>query len=371
MDHPYKSAPGRSFWKRGFGPGWETSQLLQGPLLIRSDEKVASAGSCFAANIVPHLEQAGFQYIRRDLVPESLKSVSADNFNYSRFSAAYGNIYTVRQALQMIERALGRFKPAEDRWIMGRDLVIDPFRPGLKYPATSEREFEALTARHLASVLDVVRSMDVFIFTLGLTEAWVSKIDGAVFPACPGTVSGVFDPERHVFHNFSVGEIGEDIDGLVSLVREINPRVRFIFTVSPVPLVATATGQHVLLASMYSKAVLRVAAEAAAARWPEVHYFPAFEIVTGPQAPFDFFENDRREPSAEAIRTVMRAFLSRCEAGDLIDAGTSVAHNVRATLARSSENSAGHSDTNDFARQLARAISEAQCEEEAAGISIR
>ena len=35
---------------------------------------------------------------------------------------------------------------------------------------------------------------EIFIFTLGLTEAWRSKKDGAVFPLAPGVSAGSFDP---------------------------------------------------------------------------------------------------------------------------------------------------------------------------------
>jgi hypothetical protein len=38
---------------------------------------------------------------------------------------------------------------------------------------------------------------------------------------------------------------------------------------------------------------------------PDTQYFPAFEIVTGPQAPESYFQDDRREPSSQAIDMVM------------------------------------------------------------------
>jgi hypothetical protein len=366
MAHPYKSAPDRAFWKRAFAPSWEISSLIDGPPLIRDGENVASAGSCFAANMVPFLEQAGFGYIRRDVPPPVFADVAADNLNYSRFSAAYGNIYTARQASQMFRRALGRFRPAEDRWVVADDIVIDPFRPGLKYPATSSREFDLLTAQHLANVLDAVRAADVFVFTLGLTEAWVSSRDGAVYPACPGTIAGTFDPVRHLFQNFSAGEVAQDLDDLVELVREIHPRIRFVLTVSPVPLVATATSRHVLLATTYSKSVLRVAAEEVARSKPNVAYFPAYEIVTGPQAPFDFFEADRREPSAAAIRTVMRTFLSQCETDYCADVGDVSAPKIDRSSIPDDKLRSG-SATDDLAKHMSALIIDAQCEEAAAG----
>jgi hypothetical protein len=367
MEHPYKSASNRAFWKRAFPQDWETSLLSDGLPLIRRGERVASAGSCFAANIVPFIERAGFEYVRRDVPPLALADVSTDNFNYSRFSAAYGNIYTARQAAQMFRRALGRFRPAEDRWTVAGNLIIDPFRPGLKYPASSNQEFDLLTAQHLANVLDAVRTADVFVFTLGLTEAWVSTQDGAVFPACPGTIGGTFDPALHAFRNFSAHEVTQDLGNLINLVREVHPSIRVVLTVSPVPLVATATGQHVLVATTYSKSVLRVAADEVARVKPDVTYFPAYEIVTGPQAPFGFFEADRREPSATAISTVMRVFLSRCETGlygEIGDVGASEVESPR----RLEVTPAMGSATDDFTRQMSALIAEAQCEEAAAGL---
>jgi hypothetical protein len=364
MDHPYKSAPDRAFWKRAFTPDWATSGLADGPPLIRRGEKVASAGSCFAANIIPFLERAGFDYVRGEPVPAVFSGITAENFNYWRFSAAYGNIYTARQSAQMIRRALGTFKPLEDRWHVADDLVIDPFRPGLRYAAASDREFDLVTRQHLESVLNALRAADVFLFTLGLTEAWISARDGAVFPACPGTIAGTFDPDLHRFQNFSVRDVTQDIEDLVSLVREVHPQIRIILTVSPVPLVATATGQHVLLATTYSKSVLRAAAGDVAQRLPGVTYFPAYEIVTGPQAPSDFFEGDRREPSAVAIETVMRAFLAQCETDCSLDAADRSTPEPDSTSAKSGSGPGG---TSEQIAGLSALIVDAQCEEAAAG----
>ena len=145
---------------------------------------------------------------------------------------------------------------------------------------------------------------DVFIFTLGLTEAWVSKIDGAVFPACPGTVAGSFDAAKHQFVNFSVDEIDRDLESFLSEFHALNPKGRVVLTVSPVPLVATATTNHVLCASSYSKSVAscRCGGQAAIRNSSSVRYFPSYEIITGPQAPAGFFEPDRRNVSPERRR---------------------------------------------------------------------
>jgi hypothetical protein len=311
MTHPYRDAPDRAFWGRAVSANFDVKQLvpLDGSLLAEGD-RVMSAGSCFAANIVPYLERNGITYVWAERPHPSFAEVHEERLSYHKFSAAYGNIYTVRHLRQLIERSLGLFSPREDRWHLPEG-IIDPFRPGLRFVAQSDLEFDALTQRHLAAVRSALAEADVFVFTLGLTEGWESTLDGAVFPACPGTVygRGAFSPERHRFHNFSVAEMVEDLGAAMTLMRQIRPGLRFILSVSPVPLVATATQEHVLPATIYSKSALRVAAQEVLQKVPGVTYFPAYEIVTGPQAPWEFFEADRREPSRLAIDTVMSVFL--------------------------------------------------------------
>jgi hypothetical protein len=314
--HPYKTASPRSFWSKSVARNFNATQLcsFEAPLLRRGD-KVVSAGSCFATNIVPFLERHGFHYIRTEERHRIFKSIPAESLGYPNFSAGYGNVYTPRQLLQLVRRCKEKFSPIEDRWLTDRG-VVDPFRPGLRYPAASEREFELLRAQHFRAVLDAFRQCDVFILTLGLTECWTSKIDGAVFPACPGTVGGTFDSARHEFYNFSVHEVVNDLIAFASDLRSLAQSPRMILTVSPVPLVATATGDHVLLASTYSKSVLRVAAQEFCKLVSFASYFPSYEIVTGPQAPSSYLNDDRREVSSEAVEAVMSVFLAHCESGD-------------------------------------------------------
>jgi hypothetical protein len=137
-------------------------------------------------------------------------------------------------------------------------------------------------------------------------------MDGATYPACPGTISGNFDAKKYAFKNFSIEEIVDDLSTFIKSLRISNPKVKFLITVSPVPLVATATDNHVLLASTYSKAVLRVAAEKVCDLFENVRYFPAFEIITGPQAPDDYFEHDKRNVSENGVKAVMTALLNAC-----------------------------------------------------------
>jgi DNA-binding IclR family transcriptional regulator len=78
--------------------------------------------------------------------------------------------------------------------------------------------------------------------------------------------------------------------------------------VSPVPLTATASGDHVLVATTRSKSTLRTVAAELAADDPGVDYFPSYEVITGAPARMAFFEDNLRSVRAEGVATVMGHF---------------------------------------------------------------
>ncbi|MEO7261469.1 MAG: GSCFA domain-containing protein, partial [Jatrophihabitantaceae bacterium] len=153
-----------------------------------------------------------------------------------------------------------------------------------------------------------VAEASCLVFTLGLTEAWHDRGTGAVYPMCPGTVHGVFDPERHVFSNHTFAQVQQDVLAAVALAHAVNPGLRILLTVSPVPLTATATGGHALTANTYSKSVLRAVAGQLAAEHDHIDYFPAYEIITGVPFRGVFFEPNLRTVTAEGVEFVMRRF---------------------------------------------------------------
>ncbi len=71
----------------------------------------------------------------------------------------------------------------------------------------SPEEVLAHRTVHLARVRDMLSTMDMFIFTLGLTEAWVHKASRTVYPTAPGVIAGAYDDQEFEFKNFSFSEI--------------------------------------------------------------------------------------------------------------------------------------------------------------------
>ena len=309
--HPYKTLPKHCFWRQSIAevPLGEVDPVVRAKFKIAKDDKIATAGSCFAQHIARHLKISGFNFLVTEdahpLVPPDV----AQRFGYGMFTARYGNVYTSRQFLQLIKRAYGLFQPIDDVWQLGERLV-DPFRPQIEPGGFfSMREFQADRNRHLMSVRKAVEEADIFVFTLGLTETWVSRADGAAYPLCPGVAGGTFDRNKHQFLNLRAGDIVADMIETIDLMRTKNRDLRFILTVSPVPLIATAEDRSVLVSTTYSKAALRVACEEIAVSRDLIAYFPSFEIITGNYNRGVYYAGDMRSVTETGVSHVMRLFM--------------------------------------------------------------
>lgn len=324
MSHPYRKQPDYAFWNRSVAlPDMaDIDPVVNALFYLHENDKIATAGSCFAQHIARYLKAQGFNYFITETEHPITPADMVTTFNYGVFTARYGNIYTSRQALQLFKRAYGEFQPEDDCWMDSDGHFIDPFRPQIQPEGfASRQEFDADRAQHFRCVRRMFEELDVFIFTLGLTECWISSQDEAAYPLCPGVSGGVFDARLHKFINLSVVEITSEMLELIDRLRAVNPHAKVILTVSPVPLVATASNSHVLVANSYSKSVLRVAADQVAHSRPQVAYFPAYEIITGHFHGGRYFSQDLRSVTEEGINHVMRLFLKHYAGRALVDSG--------------------------------------------------
>jgi hypothetical protein len=314
--HPYKDAAPYRMWRRAISEvdGGHVDPVVRMPFRLGPHDKVVTAGSCFAQHIAQRLREHGFAFLVTESAHPILPAKVARDFQYGMFSARYGNLYTTRQLLQLMQRAYGEFSPRDDVWEEG-GRFYDPFRPQIQPGGFVTRdEYERDRAQHFAAVRRAFEEADIFVFTLGLTECWVSREDGAAYPVCPGAAAGRFDAARHAYVNFGVEDVVADMSAFLAALRRRNPRVKMILTVSPVPLAATAEDRHVLVSTTYSKAVLRIAAEQLT-QLPDVAYFPSYEIVTGAFSRGAYFEPDLRSVTKAGVDHVMRLFFAHATEG--------------------------------------------------------
>jgi hypothetical protein len=304
---PYNGIESYRSWQ---GPD-QTDHILSQPArlgILSKSDVIASAGSCFAQNIARYLSSRSFNYNICEKAPMFFNREQATDWGYGHFSCRFGNIYTVLQLEQLLERALGKRQVADQFWQNEDGKWFDLLRPRInRYGFDSLEIAEIDTREHLNSVLEMFRTSTVFVFTYGLVEYWYDEKDGTVFPTAPGCGYGRFDSSRHKAGVMSVANIVRSTKAVMEMIRKINPDLKVIITVSPVPLLATHRNMNIVQASVHSKSLLRVAVEECLPLFEQFYYFPSYEIVTQ-YCSEPVWDETGRNPSKSSLEVVFKNF---------------------------------------------------------------
>lgn len=311
-ENPYKGLPDRNYWRPAVADRFPMAidQLYDRKYEITPEDKVATCGSCFAQHIGRYMAESSFNYIDVEPLSPSDDIKDPTSLGYGLYSARYGNVYTSRQLLQLFQRAFGAVE-FDEAWQTKDGRYVDPFRPNLCGDGwDTAEEMRAEQAKHLAAVRGMFQNLDVFVFTMGLTEFWANRTTGAAYPICPGVTAGNFSRQEHEFINLSVFDVVRDMERFIEGLQLVNPKAKVLFTVSPVPLVATAEDKHVIVSTTASKSILRAAAEHLSRSHATVDYFPSYEVITAPAFGGMFFEANKRGVRPEGVKFVMSHFFA-------------------------------------------------------------
>lgn len=321
MSHPYKSFSDKSFWKKQVSDTpWDSIFASEsGSFPISKTDSICTAGSCFASRISNVLKQGGFNYGDFEPPHPILSASMATGLGYGQYSARYGNVYTTPQLRQLTEEALGIREPIYAIEKTHKGFYKDLLRPSVHgdgYVAIEEARADR--DYHLSCVARMLKEQHVFIYTLGLTEAWVSTEHNIVFGTHPGVTTGLPSEITVQAVNFDYNRCYEDLLHTLRLMRQVNPKVKFILTVSPVALMATHQNKHVLLATTYSKSVLRAVAGKIADELENTDYFPSYEIFNTAQSFGQYLASDLRDVNMRGVSVAMNLF-SRMYLSSLTD----------------------------------------------------
>lgn len=310
-NNPYQELNEEKFWRSGVVDALISNDEIKNfwipKFIIDKETRFLTTGSCFAQHISKWLVENGFKWIDSEPAPEHASKQEIKDAGYGVFSFRTGNIYTAALLRQWIAQATGSIPIITDVYTDG-DFFYDPFRPLI--PITgylTEAELANARATTFNCIIEAIKNSDVFIFTLGLTEAWVNG-NGDIYPVCPGTIKGTFDSEKHFFVNYAYNAILDDLIFVIEEMKIINPKIKFLLTVSPVPLTATASENHVLSATTYSKSVLRSVAGYISDNRDDVDYFPSYELISAFPFKGKFFEDNLRSVTSTGVNFVMKHF---------------------------------------------------------------
>ena len=138
-------------------------------------------------------------------------------------------------------------------------------------------------------------SIKTTILTLGTNHIYRLNSTGEIVDNCQKRPQSLFSEEQ-----LTVGECADYLMQAVTLLREKNPEMHIILTVSPIRY--RKYGYH---GSQLSKATLLLAVHEVCATMPNaVTYFPAYEILNDELRDYRFYKSDMLHPSDQAVEYI-------------------------------------------------------------------
>lgn len=260
------------------------------PKFIDKKTNIVTIGSCFAQRL-------------RDW----LKS---NNFNY--VDGKWDRVYSPRNIKQILQFA---FEPeivdiSEDLWDFDGDLgfpyVKESSGRPLKLPNDEYDRNKKLNSlfNHFKETLT---HCEVLILTFGQTEVWSHKNSpNTAFYAAPFT--GIKNgSENHICKDLSFNEIKEELEEIYRLMSKYNPSCKLIFSISPIPLVASVSKDYsAFISANFAKTKLHGATLEYISDKENCYYMPSFELVNS--HPYKSFEHDGRHVPQSFANKIMGMF---------------------------------------------------------------
>ena len=224
--------------------------LPEAPFRIGAAERVLCVGSCFADEMGRRFEEDHFPTLANP----------------------FGVMYNPASILHTIER-------------------ITTQNHSAKAPLS--------TGEGLGEALPTGEGPGLGILTLGTNHVYIERATGEIVDNCQKRLQQLFE-ERCL----SVDECAQYLQRSIQLLREWNPAMKIILTVSPIRY--RKYGYH---ESQLSKATLLMAVEKVIGSG--LLYFPSYEILLDELRDYRFYASDMLHPSGQAVDYIYRR-LQQC-----------------------------------------------------------
>ncbi|MCC6463610.1 MAG: GSCFA domain-containing protein [Saprospiraceae bacterium] len=137
------------------------------------------------------------------------------------------------------------------------------------------------------------------LLTLGTADVFVLRSTGVVVANCHKAPASWFEQRR-----LSVAETTDVLANVLQPLKKLLPGLQVILTVSPVRHLRNG-----FVDNQRSKAVLTLAAAALCDTLPDVHYFPAYELLLDDLRDYRFYAADMVHPNETAIDYIWEYFV--------------------------------------------------------------
>lgn len=249
---------------------------------ISHKNRIILAGSCFAGNIGKKLQERKF------------------NIECNPFGVQY-NPFSISAVLKRI--ADGTLFTEESPELFEHGGRWHSIMHHSDFSRNSREELLECINGRLECAHKMSRECDTVIVTFGTAYTYTRNSDGVIAGNCHKLPAREFTRKLK-----GVDAIAEEFGKIIDIYKRINPRVRFLFTVSPIRHLRD--GAH---DNQKSKATLLLAIDKIIDEHPGCcHYFPAYEILLDELRDYRFYAEDMTHPSTTAIEYIWECLGNCC-----------------------------------------------------------
>lgn len=247
-------------------------------------DKLMLLGSCFTENIGSRLEDSGFT---TDINP---------------FGVLY-NPLSLASGLQDLMAT----KIYHEEDLFEHNGLFASFSHHSKFSSVSPEECLQKINQRMQQSSRFLKEASVLIVTFGTAFVYRLSGNGRVVSNCHKLPPSHFDRNR-----LSVEEIVDTWTGLLEDLHRYNPGIKVLFTVSPIR--HWKDGAH---GNQLSKATLLLAVDELERRlsmkdFPQLGYFPSYELVLDDLRDYRYYAEDMLHPSSVAIDYIWEKFSAFC-----------------------------------------------------------
>jgi hypothetical protein len=242
---------------------------------INLQNKILTVGSCFSDSMGELLAKNKFDVL-----------VNPFGTNY--------NPYSIHKSLL---HALGHTLPSNTGYI-AHEGIYAHYDFHSEFSALQKEQVTSKIQSAIQTTHDYLQKANWIFITYGTSWVYERNDSGEIVTNCHKVPQHNFKKEL-----LSQKKILKSFEEFYEKLKSINPPCRLVLTVSPVRHVKD-TLQH----NSLSKAILRVTCHTIAETYPNVFYFPAYEIMMDDLRDYRFYKADMIHPSTEAENYIWKKF---------------------------------------------------------------
>jgi len=238
---------------------------------IKQNDKIFTLGSCFARNIENHMVNHGF-----DVIPLRINSQIPKKFALDQLR----NMYSPISILDGLKWALSPDQMPDPQECLIECKGDEWFDPMLHPPRSGNLDEVIETNKLVRDNMALISQCRIIVITLGLIECIFDKKTGRYLNSITPDMIQSKNYARYEIHVMELSEVLSSLEEIYDLLAgNLASDFKIILSVSPVPLKNTFRDMDVITANMYSKSLLRTAAEIFSSNHTNIDYLPIYESV--------------------------------------------------------------------------------------------